>query len=130
MPRDARKSAATTPTTITAMCWAAAVNLDIVAAAAPITESVVRLHSEEYPGTDEIILSDLAPQKEEEGTSAALLRGVCARCRELGIPRGRIPSVYRHPGVEGPPDFPVLLLLRLPWLPSLATYLMTAVSTR
>lgn len=63
---------------------AAAVNLDIVAAAAPITESVVRLHSEEYPGTDEIILSDLAPQKEEEGTSAALLRGVCARCRELG----------------------------------------------
>ena len=63
---------------------AAAVNLDIVAAAAPITESVVRLHSEEYPGIDEIILSDLAPQKEEEGTSAALLRGVCARCRELG----------------------------------------------
>lgn len=63
---------------------AAAVNLDIVAAAAPIAEPVVRLHSEEYPGTDEIILSELAPQKEEEGTSAALLRGVCARCRELG----------------------------------------------
>ncbi len=55
-----------------------------MAAAAPIAEPVVRLHSEEYPGTDEIILSELAPQKEEEGTSAALLRGVCARCRELG----------------------------------------------
>ncbi len=63
---------------------AAAVNLDIVAAAAPIAEPVVRLHSEEYPGTDEIILSELAPRKEEQGTSAALLRGVCARCRELG----------------------------------------------
>ena len=63
---------------------AAAVDLDIVAAAAPNGEQVMRLKSAEYPKMDEIDLTDLSVHEEEKESSAALLRGVCARCRELG----------------------------------------------
>lgn len=63
---------------------AAAVDLDIVAAAAPNGEDVVRLKSAEYEKLDEIGLSDLSLQEEETEKSASLIRGVCARCRELG----------------------------------------------
>ena len=62
---------------------AAAVDLDIVAAAAPNGEQVMRLKSAEYPKMDEIDLTDLSVHEEEKESSAALLRGVCARCREL-----------------------------------------------
>lgn len=63
---------------------AAAVDLDIVAAAAPNGEQVMRLKSAEYSKMDEIDLTDLSVHEEEKESSAALLRGVCARCRELG----------------------------------------------
>ncbi len=63
---------------------AAAVDLDIVAAAAPNGENVVRLKSAEYEKLDEIGLADLSVQAEEAEKSASLIRGVCARCRELG----------------------------------------------
>lgn len=63
---------------------AAAVDLDIVAAAAPNGEQVMRLKSAEYPKMDEIDLTDLSVHEDEKESSAALLRGVCARCRELG----------------------------------------------
>lgn len=45
----------------------------------------VRFVSEGYPAL-EIDLSDLAPRKEEENTSAALVRGVAAKIKELGYP--------------------------------------------
>ena len=61
------------------------VDLDMLACAAPNGLDVVRIHSEGYPAL-EISLSDLAPRKEEENTSAALVRGVAAKIRELGYP--------------------------------------------
>lgn len=67
---------------------AAAVNLDIVAAAAKNDDNVVRLKSLEYPGMDVIDLNDLAPQEKEMEKAASLIRGVCARCRELGYTVG------------------------------------------
>ena len=67
---------------------AAAVNLDIVAAAAKNDDNVVRLKSLEYPGMDVIDLNDLAPLEKEMEKAASLIRGVCARCRELGYTVG------------------------------------------
>ncbi len=62
---------------------AAAVNLDLLAAAAPNGSQVIRLQSEGYPLIT-VDLNVLTPQKAEENTSAALIRGVAARMKELG----------------------------------------------
>ncbi len=59
------------------------VDLDMLACAAPNGLRVVRVQSEGYPAL-EIDLDDLAPKKEEENTSAALVRGVAAKIKELG----------------------------------------------
>ena len=59
------------------------VDLDMLACAAPNGTRVVRIQSEGYPAL-EISLDDLAPKKEEENTSAALVRGVAAKIAELG----------------------------------------------
>ncbi len=59
------------------------VDLDMLACAAPNGLNVVRIQSEGYPAL-EIDLSDLAPKKKEENTSAALVRGVAAKIKELG----------------------------------------------
>ena len=61
------------------------VDLDMLACAAPNGKSVIRIQSEGYPAL-EIGLDDLRPRKEEENTSAALVRGVAARVQELGYP--------------------------------------------
>ncbi len=61
------------------------VDLDMLACAAPNGTRLVRIHSEGYP-TLEISLDDLAPRKEEENTSSALVRGVAAKIAELGYP--------------------------------------------
>lgn len=60
-----------------------AVDLDILACAAPNGTSIVRIRSEGYPDVD-VDLRTLLPQMEERGTSAALVRGVAARLEELG----------------------------------------------
>ena len=62
---------------------ACAVDLDIIAAARATEGSVVRVHSEGFE-TDIIDLEDLYPREDERNTSAALIRGVCARLRQLG----------------------------------------------
>ena len=59
------------------------VDLDMLACAAPNGGNVVRVQSEGYPAL-EIDLNDLAPKKGEENTSAALVRGVAAKVKELG----------------------------------------------
>ncbi|MDE6259550.1 MAG: galactokinase [Oscillospiraceae bacterium] len=59
------------------------VDLDMLACAAPNGTRLVRIQSEGYPAL-EIDLDDLAPKKGEENTSAALVRGVAAKIRELG----------------------------------------------
>ena len=62
---------------------AASVNLDAVCAASPRKDMKVRFHSEGYAPV-EMELTELSPQKEEEGTTQALIRGVAAGMQEAG----------------------------------------------
>ena len=59
------------------------VDLDMLACAAPNGTHVVRVISEGYPRL-ELDLSDLSPIPAEEGTSAALVRGVAEGLSKLG----------------------------------------------
>ena len=60
------------------------VDLDMLACAAPNGENVIRVRSEGYPAL-EIGLDRLEVREEEKNTSAALVRGVAARVKELGF---------------------------------------------
>ena len=64
---------------------AAAVDLDILAAAAPNQSGMIRVQSQGYP-LMVVDLADLRPKTEEENTTAALIRGVAARMAALGCP--------------------------------------------
>lgn len=66
---------------------AAAVNLDTLAAVSPREDTLVHVHSEGYPAMS-IDLADLSLHEEEKGTTAALIRGVAARMKELGYAIG------------------------------------------
>ena len=73
---------------------AAAVDLDILAAAAGNGSGVIRVLSQGYPMT-EVALDELTPREDEVNTSAALIRGVAARMSELGCDlRNRGLDVY------------------------------------
>jgi galactokinase len=71
---------------------AAAVDLDILAAVSPNADQVIRIHSEGYP-PDLVSLDDLTLQEKEKNTSRALVRGVCARFKELGFGIGGFEAV-------------------------------------
>lgn len=62
---------------------AAAVTMDMLAVAAPKAGGRIRLESRGYD-RQEVDLRDLSVQAREKGTTAALLRGMAARLRELG----------------------------------------------
>ena len=62
---------------------AAAVDLDILAAALPNGTKKIRILSEGF-APDEVDLTDLAIKESEINTSAALIRGVAAKLTELG----------------------------------------------
>ena len=62
---------------------AAAVNLDTLAAVSPREDMLAVLYSDGYPEL-RIDLTDLTVHEEEKGTTAALIRGVAARMKELG----------------------------------------------
>ena len=64
---------------------AAGVDLDILAAAAVNDSGVIRVQSEGYP-LIAVDLDRLTPVPGEENTTAALIRGVAARMKELGCP--------------------------------------------
>lgn len=66
---------------------AAAVNLDVIAIAAPNDDNIIRIKSEGYPA-DEISLDELEPVESEQGTSAALIRGIAAGFKEKGAELG------------------------------------------
>ena len=59
------------------------VDMDMLACAAPNGKNIIRIQSEGYPAL-EIGLDDLSVREEEKNTSAALVRGVAARVKELG----------------------------------------------
>ena len=62
---------------------AAAVDLDIVAAVARNDEDVIRVQSGEYPAAT-VRIDELAVVESEQFTPSALVRGVCARMKQLG----------------------------------------------
>lgn len=62
---------------------AASVDLDVVAAARPREDGIVRIKSEGFP-EDVIDLTDLSVHEEEKFTSAAIIRGVAAAFAERG----------------------------------------------
>lgn len=62
---------------------AGAVNLDTLAAVRVSGGNEIRILSQGYPLCS-LSLEDLSPKKEEENSTAALIRGVAARFRELG----------------------------------------------
>jgi galactokinase len=66
---------------------AAAVDLDIVAVASRNDEGVIRIRSEMYPAAD-VKIGELAVLESEKFTPAALVRGVCARLKQLGYEIG------------------------------------------
>jgi len=59
------------------------VDMDMLACAAPNGKNVIRVLSEGYPAL-EVGLDELSIREEEKNTSAALVRGVAAKVRELG----------------------------------------------
>jgi galactokinase len=63
---------------------AAAVDLDVLAVAAKSPGEVIELYSEGYPKVA-VNLSQLEMDPEERHTSAALIRGICARFMDLGF---------------------------------------------
>jgi len=66
----------------------AAVDLDIIAIAAPSREKLVRLTSAEFDRMDQIDLHSLLPRPDERGHSSALIRGIAAACSSRGLPVG------------------------------------------
>ena len=66
---------------------AAAVNLDCVACVSPRADGMVHIHSEGFP-VIELSLNDLDKHADEEGTSAALVRGVAFKMQEKGFQVG------------------------------------------
>ncbi len=65
----------------------AAVNLDIAGLAKKTDTGIIRLRSAEYNRTDTVDTGDLAVQANENG-SPSLIRGICARLKELGYAVG------------------------------------------
>ncbi len=62
----------------------ASVDMDMLACAAPNQTKLIRIQSEGYPAL-EVSLDSLEVREEEKNTSAALVRGVCAKIKELGF---------------------------------------------
>ncbi len=94
---------------------AAAVNLDIAAYARKTDNNRAVLKSAEYTKTDVVDLDDLERKEEEDGVSSALLRGICARCRELGYTVGGFEAytktrVLKGSGLSSSAAFEVLVV--------------------
>ncbi|MFI3206127.1 MAG: galactokinase family protein [Clostridia bacterium] len=94
---------------------AASINLDIIAAAAKREDGKITLKSFEYKKYDIIDTADLSIKEEEKEKSSALIRGVCARCVELGYKVGgfdcyTITNVLKGSGLSSSAAFEVLVV--------------------
>ena len=92
---------------------AGAVNLDNVCVAAPNGTDIIRIVSEGYPSF-EVDLSNLGPDESERFTSAALVRGICSRFRDLGFAVGGFDAcidggVPKGSGLSSSASFEVLI---------------------
>ena len=94
---------------------AASINLDIIAAAAKRDDSQITLKSYEYSKYDIVDTNDLVMREDEKEKSSALIRGICARCVELGYKVGgfdcyTITSVLKGSGLSSSAAFEVLVV--------------------
>ena len=92
---------------------AGSVNIDMIAAAAPNSLNQLRVQSEGYD-LCVIDLSDLAARKEEENTTASLLRGECEAFRQRGAALSGLDvyiasNVPKGSGVSSSAAFEVLI---------------------
>lgn len=92
----------------------AAVNLDIAGLAKKTDGNVVRLKSGEYPKTDRVELSDLKPREKKSG-SQEIIRGICAKCLELGYKVGgfdcyTLSRVMKGSGLSSSAAFEILVV--------------------
>jgi galactokinase len=92
---------------------AGSVNIDMLAAAAPNERGELRVQSEGY-ALCVIALDDLSPRKEEENTSAAILRGECAAFAARGAQLAGLDvyissNVPKGSGVSSSAAFEVLI---------------------
>lgn len=92
---------------------AASINLDAVAVASPNGKNEIRVQSKGFD-MDIISLDDLTPDCEEYGRSVSLLRGVCARLKELGYKVGGFDAyttsqVFSGSGLSSSAAYEVLL---------------------
>ena len=79
---------------------AAAVDMDMIAAAAVNGSNVIRLMSEGY-GMMEISLDDLEPNENEFNTTPALIRGIAAGFKNEGCPVGGFDAVVSSKVLPG-----------------------------
>jgi galactokinase len=92
---------------------AGAVNLDMVAVAAKNNSNIIRIKSVGYPEF-QVDLSDLSIDESQFYTSASLVRGICARMKEVGYEisgfdacvEGRVP---KGSGLSSSASFEVLV---------------------
>ena len=99
---------------------AAAVNLDAVAAVEGRDDGVICVKSQGY-AEHKVDISDLSIIDEEEGTSLALIRGICARYKELGYNIGGFnasvtSSVLSGSGLSSSAAYEVLICTILNYL--------------
>ncbi len=92
---------------------AGAVNLDNVAVASINNTDIIRIESAGYPGF-RVDLTDLAVKSDERFTSAALVRGIAARMKELGYRIGGFDAfidgkVPKGSGLSSSASFEVLI---------------------
>lgn len=94
---------------------AAGVNLDIIAAAAKREDNTIILKSAEYTKYDTVDISNLSVVESEKERSASLIRGICARCKELGYSIGgfnayTVSNVLKGSGLSSSAAFEVLVV--------------------
>lgn len=93
---------------------AAAVNLDIIAAAAPTDDGIITVKSEGFDKIDVVDTKDLTVHEEENTHSAALIRGVCAGLKNRGYKVGGFTAytsseVLKGSGLSSSAAFEVLI---------------------
>ena len=79
---------------------AASVDMDMLAAAAPNGESIVRVKSEGYEMFT-LSLDTLVPVEGEQGKTPALVRGICAGAAERGYPVGGFDACITSDVLQG-----------------------------
>lgn len=80
---------------------AAAINLDSIAAVSKTKSNIITVYSEGYPEKFIVKLDNLKPVREEKATTAALIRGIAARFKQLGLSIGGFNAVVSSEVLPG-----------------------------